>query len=117
MTLFFETGRQSSCFLAALPLGFFTTACLCWGGAGGFFRLAADLVLLACGGTAMVFLLGLSGEHTLRIYHILGLLTGAFLYLHGCNPLLKHILKHLREKRERAGRNRSKQKRNDIPAL
>ena len=99
MTLFFETGHQAVCFLAALPLGFLIAACLCWGRTGGFLRLAADIVFLACGGTAMVVLLAFLRDDMLRMYHVLGALIGAILYLCGCNSMMKRISARLHAKK------------------
>ena len=99
MTLFFETGDQLLCFLAAVPAGFLIALCLCFGKKEGILRLVMDLLLLAVSGIAMVCMLLFFRNGALRLYHLLGVITGAILYLSGMNRVQRYVLRLIREKR------------------
>ena len=89
MKLFFETASQASCFLIAVPLGFLFTLCLDTRWHHGWIRLLLDLLLLGSLGCVLVMLSAICREERVRLYHWLGLLTGAVLYLGGIGRIRK----------------------------
>lgn len=87
MNLFFETANQAGCFLAAVPIGFITAIGLDLGKREGVARFLLDVLVLAATGIALVVLLLLRREESLRLYHMLGLGVGALLYYSGIGKL------------------------------
>lgn len=87
MKLFFETAIQSWSFLMVLPLGFGLALLLDAGAVTRAFRCAADILLVLSAGVAVFSVVVWNGESDLRLFHLLGLLTGAMLYLCGAGRL------------------------------
>ena len=87
MNLFFETANQAGCFLAAAPIGFAAAMGLDLGRREGIARFVLDVLVLSASGIALVVLLLLGREESLRIYHMLGLGVGALLYTSGIGRL------------------------------
>ena len=91
MKLFFETSGQSACFLLMTPIGFLLALLLDADVITGRLRPAADIALLLLAGMVCLWMIVLTGEGGLRVYHTLGLLTGAILYLAGVGRLIRLI--------------------------
>lgn len=83
MKLFFETAGQAQAFLTAVPLGLLLAACLDASALTGPLRPLADALLVLGGGLALMAAMLLVRDETLRMYHLLALLTGAVLYRPG----------------------------------
>lgn len=89
MKLFFETSRQASCFLCMVPLGLAMAIFLDISLIAGKMRPVMDvLVLLSAGLTVLVAII-FCRETTLRLYHLLGLTTGALLYTQGIGKIIR----------------------------
>lgn len=101
MMLFFETSKQAWCFLAAVPVGFLIALCLCIGKKEGMIRLLLDLLLLGSCGVALIGMLLFFREGFLRLYHLLGMMLGAILYLNGICQVKRKISRRFKEKRQR----------------
>lgn len=91
MNLFFETGNQAACFLIAVPFGFTISLCLCLGKGEGAGRIVSDLLLLLFFGVASVWMILFLRDTSFRLYHLLGIISGAFLYFHGMGRIQKHF--------------------------
>lgn len=89
MNLFFETAGQAGCFLIMLPIGFAAAACLDAGAAAGRLRPALDVLVLLLAGVALLLAVVLLRENAVRAYHLLGLLTGAVLYVCGVGRAIR----------------------------
>ncbi len=87
MNLFFETAHQAGSFLAAAPIGFVVAMGLDVGRRGGIARFLLDVLVLSAAGLALVVLLLLGREESMRLYHMLGLGVGALLYSGGIGKL------------------------------
>ena len=89
MKLFFETSGQASCFLCMVPLGLAMAIFLDISLIAGKMRPVMDvLVLLSAGLTVLVAII-FCRETTLRLYHLLGLTTGALLYTQGIGKIIR----------------------------
>lgn len=95
MNLFFETTVQANCFLCMVPVGFAIAACLDVSAFLGRFRLLLDILVLLLAGMGVLMLISVMQEGSLRAYHLLGLLTGAIVYLQGIGRLLRMIIRKL----------------------
>lgn len=89
MKLFFETAGQAQAFLMAVPLGLLLAACLDASALTGPLRPLADALLVLGGGLALMAAMLLVRDETLRMYHLLALLTGAVLYSQGIGRLVR----------------------------
>jgi len=98
MKLFFETAKQASVFLAALPIGFLLGFLLDIGLIFGKARPAADIVALLVAGAGLVILSLLSMENGLQLYHLLAVVMGALLYTCGLGRLLHFSGRWLRKR-------------------
>ncbi len=103
MKLFFETSRQAFCFLCTVPFGIITAVLMDADVIAGKLRAVADVLFLLLTGLAVMVMIILCRESGLRLYHLLGLLTGAVLYQEGIGKIIRHIayrqdLKHPTEK-------------------
>ena len=101
MKLFFETEAQAHFFLLMIPFGFATALCLHTGKGVGLLRLLLDLLILLFSGIGAVFLLLSAKDEALRLYHLLGWLIGALLYVCGAG----RAVNFLKGKIRRGGRN------------
>lgn len=100
MNLFFETANQAVCFLAAAPIGFAAAMGLDLGRREGLARFFLDVLVLSAAGVALVVLLLLGREEGMRLYHMLGLGTGALLYLGGLGRLSKLARSKIQKKKK-----------------
>ena len=100
MKLFFETSGQSVCFLLMIPVGFLLALLLDADVIAGRLRSAADIALLLLAGAACLWLIVLTGERGLRVYHVLGLLSGAVLYLCGIGRVIRILKLKIRSARQ-----------------
>lgn len=91
MKLFFETESQPFFFLLTLPLGFFLCFFLDLENIPFIIRLVLDLIVLVCCGICLVLFVLLSRDQALRLYHLLGLVCGALLYLGGIGKIRQGI--------------------------
>lgn len=89
MKLFFETITQSRIFLLSVLLGFILCFLLDVRIRISGIRFVLDLLTLFCSGVCLVMGLLLSGEHRVRLYHILGILCGSLLYLEGFSKTVR----------------------------
>ncbi len=104
MKLFFETAGQAQRFLIMVPLGFALALCLDADAWTGRLRAAADCLFLLLCGWLMLCTICVLRENSLRIYHMLGLLTGAILYLLGVGRIVRTIRRRIflrRQEKER----------------
>lgn len=101
MTLFFETSHQAWSFLGALPAGFLIALCLDAGRAEGIWRVVLDLLLLSALGFGIVAMIAVFHDHSLRLYHLLGMLVGAILYFQGLCRIKRYIFEKWKQKRLR----------------
>ena len=106
MKLFFETSTQACCFAAMIPFGYFLSLGLSVRIRHSVVRFAADLLLLIVSAAVVVFFLLFTGEPSLRLYHILGILTCSVLYMAGIGSGWKRFFKQ-------AGKNKMVTKRNN----
>lgn len=103
MKLFFETAAQGSLFLMMLPLGILLAVCIDVASCARRSRPLWDvLVVLLCGGL-MAAAVVLLGDEKLRMYHLLGILCGALLYLFGARSLWRTIIRSLQKKKQEKG--------------
>lgn len=96
MKLFFETAHQADCFLLMIPLGFMLALCLDADAAAGPIRLILDCLLILAAGAAVLSAIAFWRESGLRLYHLLGLLIGAVLYVHGLGRLIRLAARKVR---------------------
>lgn len=106
MNLFFETANQAGCFLAAAPIGFAAAMGLDLGMKKGISRFVLDVLVLSAAGIALVGLLLLGREESLRIYHLLGLGVGALLYSGGIGRLGRLFSEKMQKKKQEKQRKR-----------
>lgn len=91
MNLFFETSRQAWCFLCMAPLGIAVSFLADADVIAGRLRAVADTLLLLLAGMAALVMIVLCRETGLRLYHLLGLLTGTVLYFEGIGKIIRFI--------------------------
>lgn len=89
MTLFFETSRQAWCFLCMTPVGMAAALLMDADVIAGRLRAIADVLLLLLAGLGALVMIVLCRETGLRLYHLLGLMTGAVLYLQGIGKIIR----------------------------
>lgn len=100
MNLFFETAHQAGSFLAAAPIGFVVALGLDLGRREGITRFLLDVLVLSAAGIALVVLLLLGREESMRLYHMLGLGVGALLYSGGIGRLNRLVRSKIEKKRK-----------------
>ena len=83
MKLFFETAVQKNVFLLTLPVGFLVCFLLDTQIPSILIQTFLDFGVLISTGVILVLLVLFSDGSTLRIYHLLGLISGAILYVCG----------------------------------
>lgn len=96
MKLFFETGDQAAFFLLMIPCGFLMALCIHTGPASGLLRFALDLMVMLAGAACTVGLLFSGKDEVLRVYHMLGILTGSLLYLSGASRCIQWVKTKIR---------------------
>ena len=106
MKLFFDTNLQAVVFLLSVPTGFLAACFLSSGIKNTCLQMILDILTLLLAGTVLAALILIFRENGLRSYHLLGLLTGAILYLCGLSRVAKRVGTAYREKRN-AGRNQT----------
>lgn len=102
MNLFFETASQARSFLTAVPVGFCAVMCLDCGRGEGVLRAAIDLLLMLLTGLGMMLMVFALQEDGLRLYHALGGIVGALLYLRGVGRVkraAKALMRSLQKER------------------
>jgi len=87
MNLFFETIGQSVCFLMAVPIGLLLAFSLDGYRTEGIVRAVVDILALVGAGLALLALTVVLRDEKLRMYHVLGMLTGCILYVGGIGRL------------------------------
>lgn len=92
MKLFFETASQVCSFLSAVPVGFGAALCIDLGKNSGMLRLWIDLLLVTACGASLFWLVYVLQEESLRLYHLLGLVCGALIYLRGMGTVFRLVL-------------------------
>ncbi len=93
MKLFFETSRQAWCFLSMAPVGMAAALLMDADVIAGRLRAAADVLLMLLTGFAALVMMILCSEQGMRLYHLLGLVTGAVLYLEGIGKIIRCIIR------------------------
>ena len=91
MKLFFETSHQAMCFLLMAPAGFLAALLLDADALAGVLRPLADVAVLLLAGAAVLVLTSAAGESGVRLYHLLGALTGAVVYLCGAGRIVRML--------------------------
>lgn len=86
-----------------VPLGLAAGFCLDAGVITGRLRPLADAVLLMVTGCAALAMIVLCREAGLRLYHLLGILTGAVLYTAGIGKIIRCI-HHRQDLKRRAAK-------------
>lgn len=104
MKLFFETSAQGSIFLMMLPVGMLLAICVDLCGLSGTFRPLWDLCAVLVCFAAIGFGIVLLDDTSLRMYHVLAVLTGYLLYALGVRRLLQTLRHRLAKKDRHAGR-------------
>jgi len=104
MKLFFETAHQANCFLLMIPLGFALAFLLDADVLAGPIRLLIDCLLILASGAAALATIVFWRENSLRLYHMLGLFTGAVLYVHGLGRLVRFAASKLLNRTRRQER-------------
>ena len=102
MKLFFETGSQAIAFLCMVPLGFAVMLLLELSKFGTALRIITDVFVLLLAGFAVLAAVVFCQEDTLRLYHLLGLLTGALLCTQGVGKIIRWIIRKQDLKYQRA---------------
>lgn len=92
MNLFFETSSQAGCFLCMVPVGMVSALLMDADVIAGKLRALADAILLLFAGLVCLLIIVLCRETTLRLYHLLGLLTGAVLYAEGIGKITRRFM-------------------------
>lgn len=98
MKLFFETSHQAGGFLLAAATGLAVAGLLDAGRCEGMLRVALDLLLLCVAGVALVVVVFLCQDQMLRLYHLLGGVAGALLYLKGFGAVKRLAVKKMAER-------------------
>jgi len=93
MNLFFETSRQAICFLCMVPVGFAAALCLELGRFHAGIRPVMDVLVLLMAGFAVLAAIVLCRESALRLYHLLGLLTGALICMEGVGKIIRWFVR------------------------
>lgn len=88
MKLFFETAMQAGVFLMMVPAGLLLALLTDLSGRSGNSRPLWDVLIMLSGGLILGWLLIITGDSRLRLYHLLAVLTGAVLYLTGIRRIL-----------------------------
>ena len=91
MKLFFETALQRNVFLLTVPVGFAIGFLLDAQVKSILVQTIIDLCVLIGAGFVLVLLALFSTESTLRLYHFLGLFSGAVLYASGVGKCRKKV--------------------------
>lgn len=100
MKLFFETALQPWFFLLTLPIGFLICFFLDMRTFSHWVSLILDLSVLLLGTIALIGSLLVSNEKSLRLYHLLGLVTGGILYTGGIGKVRRLFRKGLRSRKK-----------------
>ena len=88
MKLFFETENQALVFLLTVPIGMLLFFFLDGREEQGVWRFVMDLLSFCICGASLFMLFWGFGQEILRIYHLLGLVTGGMLYMKGMSRIL-----------------------------
>ena len=89
MKLFFETTRQAGCFLCMVPIGFVMSLCTDISIKAGKIQPVLDVLITLLTGISVLGGVVLLGENQLRLYHMLGMTTGAILYTQGIGKMIR----------------------------
>ena len=105
MKLFFETNLQAVSFITTVPFGFFLSILIdflliC----NKKIRPFLDALFLSCFGIMLYVFLTLSHDRPVRLYHLLGSLCGALLYIQGVRKVSFSLLKYLLKRNQRGER-------------
>lgn len=103
MNLFFESSRQASSFLVMVPVGFAVALCLEMGRFSRIVQPLTDVFVLLAAGFAVLAGIVFCRDDTLRLYHLLGLLTGVLICTQGIGKIIRWVarrqdLRHRTEK-------------------
>ena len=93
MKLFFETGNQAAAFMHMVPLGFLAALCLEFGWIRPSVRVVLDVAVLLIAGIALLFTVVFCAEDAVRFYHLLGIITGALIWLNGMGKIIRWLLR------------------------
>lgn len=104
MKLFFETAAQGTIFLMMIPVGMVLAVCVDICGMAGVFRLLWDLVAVLLCFAAVGFCVVLLNDTSLRLYHLLAVVTGYLLYALGVRRLLQALGRIISKKDAGTGR-------------
>jgi len=91
MNLFFETGSQAFSFLSMVPVGFAAAFCMEIGRFHTSIRALTDVFVMLAAGFVVLVIIVFCRENTLRLYHLLGLLTGTVIYMQGVGKIIRHL--------------------------
>ena len=104
MKLFFETSAQGAVFLMMLPVGMLLAICVDVCGLSGVLRPLWDLVAVLLCFAAIGVCVVLLDDTSLRLYHVLAVLTGYLLYALGLRRGMHWLRRAVTKKDTRAGR-------------
>lgn len=100
MKLFFETAAQGSLFLSMLPVGMLLALCIDLCGCIDRFRPLWDLLAVLLCFVILGVSIVLLNDATLRVYHVLAVLTGYLLYDCGIRRMIKGACRWINTKKK-----------------
>lgn len=89
MKLFFETAQQAGGFLVMVPVGLFLAMLTDLTGNCRKSRPLCDVFVMLIGCAILGWLLIVTGDERIRLYHLLAVLTGAVLYMTGLRRIFR----------------------------
>lgn len=99
MKLFFETEFQTSAFLLAFPIGFVMFLLMDAGVKCPLVQTMIDLLVLQGVGFSLIALALYTGDSSVKLFHLLGLVCGALLYTSGLGRCIRRVKKRCQERK------------------
>ncbi len=99
MKLFFETAFQADFYLKTVALGFLLAICLDVLSARGHFSVIVDITVFALLGSCFILLLILFQLESIRLYHVLGCITGSILYTLGLAKVVRGFVTKIKRRK------------------
>ena len=90
MKLFFETGIQATNYLLLVLCGMIMAFGIDCRRKPGVICFLVDIMVLVAAGFSLLIALVFCKESTLRLYHLLGAVTGALLYEKGVGKIIRY---------------------------
>ena len=104
MTLFFETSTQADLFLKTVLLGLMLACCLDVLNIKSYLSVVVDTVVFCLLAACLILIMIIFQQESLRIYHLLGCMSGSIIYWFGIGKVYKGIVTKINQRKLRACR-------------